>query len=121
MTDDARRVLTEEGRAWIMAARREGGTCAACGRALTGEETVWVERIDVVSGRSVSHYRASLGRECASPAFLSETEGKEPERCADCGRGVYYRTTDRRRHSARCSKRCSVRYQKARARKEPRL
>ncbi len=120
MTDDPRRVLTEEERARIQEAKRSGRLCALCGRGIDEGETVWLEWI-AIHGEygGVSRWRAPVGAECASPAFRTATEGEQPERCAGCGRGVYYRTADPRRRRATCSKRCADRYQVAR-RKEAR-
>jgi hypothetical protein len=116
MTDDARRALTEEERARIHAARRAGGLCGLCGRALAEGEPIWMERLEVGDdyGR-VRHWRAPVGRECALPEVLSATEGVAPEPCVVCGRGVYYQTPNSRRRLAHCSRRCAGRYQWARA------
>ena len=119
MTDDVRRVLTDEGRARIQAAKVRGGTCALCGRALAEGETVWIERLGVgpaYNGRGAIYWRAPVCGACASPASRAETEGTEPERCAGCGRPIYYGATARGRRVALCSKRCGSRYHQARAR-----
>jgi hypothetical protein len=99
------RIATEEDRERLYAARRHGGMCAACGRALDAGETVYLERFTVV-GTTVS---GPVGRECASPDMLARTETVEPERCARCGRGVYYRPSGRRRGQALCSRLCGAR------------
>ena len=117
MTDDARRPMTEEGLARIQAARRDGRSCALCGRGLAEGETVWMERVVVaLSGWRLRSYRAPVGAGCASPELVRATEGAAPERCAGCGRGVHYRSGAHSRRVALCSKRCSSRYQQARAR-----
>ena len=124
MTDDARRPGearieasddAERRRALIYAARARGELCAGCGRALAADEPVWIERF--VTGLaapqrrrlSPSHTQAPAGAECASATFRAATEGTEPERCAGCGRGVYYRVADTRRRTPTCSRRCSAR------------
>ena len=114
MTDDARRVLTEEERARIQEARRNGGTCAGCGRVLGPDETAWVVRFDVY-GDGRAYWHAPVGEECVAPAVLGVTEGTTPEPCAGCGRGViYYPSGYRPRSVALCSKRCSSRSHLAR-------
>ena len=119
MSDDARRALSEEDRARIRTARRDGGLCGLCGRALAEGEPVWMERVEVGtyhSGRGAIYWRAPVCAACASPAFRAKTEGTGPERCAGCGRGLYYAGSGGRRRLALCSTRCSSRYQGARAR-----
>ncbi len=119
MSDDARRVLSEEARARIQAARRDGGLCGLCGRALADGEPVWMERVEVGpyhSGRGAIYWRTPVCGACASPAFRAETDGTAPERCAGCGRPIYYGATARGRRVALCSKRCSRRYHVVRAR-----
>ena len=119
MSDNARRVLSDEGRVRARLARAYGLVCGACGTPLAEGETVWVQRLGVGpyhSGRGAIYWRAPVCAACASPAFRAEMEGTEPERCGSCGRGVYYQTGHRPRRVARCSKRCGSRYQGARAR-----
>ena len=131
MTDDARRPGearieasddAERRRALIYAARARGELCAGCGRALAADEPVWIERFVtgmMAAGRrrpSPSRTQAPVGAECASAAFRAATEGTEPERCAGCGRGVYYPVADTRRRTPTCSKRCSARASVARGR-----
>ena len=118
MTDDARRPLTEEERARLHAVRAQGGICALCGRTLAADEPVWVVRVDAY-GDGRAYWRAPVGRECAPPGLLSETEGLVPERCAGCGLAMYYLASYPRRRMALCSKRCDYRYRVAR-RKEAR-
>ena len=110
MTDDLPRVTTVEHRDRLHAARRHGGACAACGRLLGQREAVYWERFVVTIERSTEHgdsrywttLEAPVGRECASPAFLVDTSGRELGRCAECGRGVYYRVARRRCHRVAC-------------------
>ena len=119
MTDDVRRVRSEEARVRIQAARRDGGLCGLCGRALAEGEPVWMECVEVGSyhgGRGAIYWRAPVCEGCASPAFRAVTDGTAPERCAGCGRGLYYAGSGGRRRLALCSTRCSSRYQGARAR-----
>ena len=118
MTDDARRVLTEEERALARIARAYGLVCGSCGKALAKGETVWMQRLGVgptYSGRGVIYWRAPVCGACASPAFRADTEGAQPEPCADCGRGVYYGSRTRRSRLALCSRTCGSRYRPARA------
>ena len=119
MSDDARRVLSEEERARAQAARQRGETCGACGRALGDGEPVWMERVEVgpaYRGCGAIYWSTPVCGACASPAFRAATEGTAPERCAVCGRGVHYRSGAHSRRLALCSKRCSNRYHQARAR-----
>jgi hypothetical protein len=94
------------------AARVGGGLCAACGRDLAEGEPVWLERIPV-PGNPKALLRVTVGRECASPAFLARTEGQEPEPCAGCGRGVHYGKSNIKRSRALCSTRCVTRVRAA--------
>jgi hypothetical protein len=109
-SDEPRRLTTEERRERFHTARNRGGRCAACSRVLGADETVYIEQfvIGPVGGRGGTAY-GPVGVECTSPDFLYETQGQEPERCAGCGRGVYYRTVDVRRHRALCSRWCGPR------------
>jgi hypothetical protein len=117
-----RRVVTEEQRDRMYAARRQGGMCAWCGKALGADETLYIERFLIGNRRlygsdTVVHATdayAPVGAECASPELLERTAGTEPERCAMCGRGVYYRLSRATRHQAACSKRCATRAASAR-------
>ena len=124
MSDDARRSTDtvadvgddeERRRALILAARWDGGLCAGCGRALGPDEPVWWApfALSGAYGR-VSRRWGPVGKECAPPDLVLETEGKEPERCAGCGRGVYYRAARPLRRAPVCSRRCADRYQRAR-------
>jgi hypothetical protein len=99
--------MTEEERARIHVARNRGGLCAACGRELVEGETIWMERI-AVRGEygDVSYWHVPVGNECVAPETVQETCKMEPERCAGCGRGVYYRTSRGRRQRALCSRAC---------------
>jgi hypothetical protein len=118
VSDDARRVLTEEERARIQAARRNGDTCGRCGRTLGEGETIWVTRI-AVRGEygGVTHWRAPVGVECIAPTARAATAGAEPERCAGCGRGIYEAmlSPGPRPRRVLCSQRCRIRYDRARA------
>jgi len=122
MSHEVRRLTTEEERERLYAARRSGGLCSACGRVLSQDEPVYIERFVVgtrrLLGTDMSSYElhawAPVGAECASSAFLAQMYGRDPERCAGCGRGVYYRLTRSKRHRAHCSRRCSRRTQTTR-------
>jgi hypothetical protein len=117
LSDGWLRVTTEEDRERVHAARRDAGICGACGRTLGVMETVYVERFEAVRSR----LSAPVGKECASHELLASTEGAEPERCAWCGRGVYYRLGNRGRGQALCSRLCTgrVRNAKQRAKEGP--
>ena len=106
MSNEVRRLMTEEQRQRLFLARRRGGLCAACGRVLSDKEAVYIEQFRDDRGILVT---APVGVECASPAFLDDTQGQEPERCAGCGRGVYYRVANTRRARALCSRYCAAR------------
>ena len=110
MSDALRQLTTEEQRERFHMARRRGGQCVGCGRALGANETVYIERFEIgpTAGYGVIA-RAAVGVECASSAFVDEMEGQVPERCAGCGRGVYYRASRVRRRQALCSRACSAR------------
>ena len=107
----SRQIVTEEQRQQLHAARRNGGFCAACGRDLTQQETVWYERF-TMPGMGATMYLAPVGAECVSPIFLSGTQGQEPERCAGCGRGVHYPPDTPQpgttRNRVLCSRRCGA-------------
>ena len=118
MTDDARRVLTEEEKALARIAKAYGLVCGSCAKPLAEGETVWMQRLGVgptYSGRGAIYWRAPVCDACASPAFRAATEETEPGRCAGCGRGVYYQADRRRRGLALCSRTCGSKYRKARA------
>ena len=111
-------MLTEEERALARIARAYGLVCGSCGKPLAEGETVWMERLGVgptSGGRGAIYWRAPVCGACASPALRAATEGAEPERCADCGRGVYYASGAHRGRVALCSRTCGSRYRMARA------
>jgi len=97
--------------AWerILDAKLYGGMCAACGRALDAGEPVWHQRLDMRLRWGASfeetYRRAFVGRECAAPELLRETEGREPVACRGCGRPMYVAAQSLRR-PALCSRRC---------------
>jgi hypothetical protein len=97
-------------------ARRRGGLCGACGRALGNDEAIYIEKVIVGPGRGgsawVSHRVAAVapvGAECVSPAFMQQTGGVEAERCVGCNRPVYYRSVRPNRRRVVCSIRCANR------------
>jgi hypothetical protein len=122
MSDGVRQITTEEQREQLHDARNRGGRCAACGRDLADDETVYIEKFMVDTRKLVDRGRTGtassaqgpVGIECASSELLEEAEGKTPERCAGCGRPVVYGAASARRQRALCSKRCSGRAVKAR-------
>jgi hypothetical protein len=109
-------IVTEEDRERLFSARRDAGTCGGCGRTLGAGATVYMERFTVVR----SSLCGAVGRECASPALLAAVDGTEPERCAWCGRGVYYRSDSRKRNQAICCKKCANRATSAKQRAKER-
>ena len=117
--DDPHDVTTDEERERFHLARRRGGTCAACGRTLAPDEPVWVERFaigPVGHGRTGRAYGA-VGAECASSESRHRAQARESERCAGCGRSMYYRVADPRRRQALCSRTCANLASAARRRK----
>jgi hypothetical protein len=114
MSNDPRRLTTQDEREQLYAARYRGGICSACGRTLDEGEPVYWEQVNVGTvGGYTNRPQAPVGSECISPAFLEETEDRESERCAGCARPVYYREPRRGRHLAICSKRCGMRVSNA--------
>ena len=89
--------------------------CAACGRVLAADEPVWRERLASRRGWSAyfseTHRWAFVGRECAAPETLEESEGREPDACAGCGRGMHYPVAQNRRATV-CSTRCRLTVQR---------
>jgi hypothetical protein len=112
--NDEPRQLTSEARERVNMAKAQGGLCAGCGRELGADEPVYVARVWIgmkLFGNPTSlaariFADAPFGVECISPGFRAEAEGVEPERCAWCGRGVYYEASRPQRRRAICSVRC---------------
>ena len=117
MSDDRRRLVTHEQWEQFHEARKNGGRCAACGRPLDDGETVYVEQLVIDIPRPPGQYvgarrgvaQAPVGAECASPELLARTDGCEPERCAGCGRPMYYAARKATRTRAACSRLCQGR------------
>jgi hypothetical protein len=110
---EMRRFTTDEQRQWLFSARRRGGLCAACGRALHDGESVYIEPVVVelkyasaASPRSTSTRDACLGQECASRAFVERASILPPARCEGCGRPVFHGVERARRTHTFCSSRC---------------
>jgi hypothetical protein len=130
MSDDPRRLTTEEERERVRAARRRGSLCARCGKMLAADEPVYVERVAVIlkpftaastrSSQRTVHWDMPVGVECAAPEFVRRTEGRAPERCAGCGRPVYYTVQRAGRRRAVCSQVCRSRADNARRAAKPR-
>ena len=118
MSDKRLEVTTDEQRTRFHKLRSQGGQCSACGRPLGPDETVYMERFDMgpVAGRWSSAV-AAVGVECASDRFVEVMEGQEPERCAGCGRPVFYRRPSTRRQQALCSRACGAVVQTAKRQK----
>jgi len=108
MNNDApRRLATDEQRDRLFTARHRGGLCAACGRALAEAEPVFMERFVFRQvGPSTLRIQAPVCRACASPDTLDRMAGREPERCAGCGRAVFYPKVRGGRQRALCSRDC---------------
>ena len=105
--DGPRRLATDEQRERLNAAKNQGGCCAACGKVLGAGEPVYFERFVFWQvGPTRLTTQAPVGHECAAPATLARTTGQEPERCAGCMRGVFYRKPRANRHRPACSRRC---------------
>ena len=117
MSDDRRRLTTDEERTRFATAKQRGGLCAACGRVLAEGEPVYIEPVaidrkplkaDGAEWRKVTTDRdAPLGEECASRTFVAAARGRPPQGCAGCGRPVYYAKLRAWRQRALCSHRCS--------------
>ncbi len=107
VSDEARWRLSEEERGRIQAAKTLGGTCAVCGRGLGAGETVWIRRFRLREehGRATTWW-VPAGVECVAPEFHRATRGTAPERCATCGRGVYFEPGARSGHRVFCSRAC---------------
>jgi hypothetical protein len=120
MSDDLRRVSTLEERDRFNAARSRGGLCAACGRTLGEDETVYIEQMlldrtgfgppGVQWSQTIAYRDAPLGAECASPGLVARMREREPEQCGGCGRPMYYAQERAGRQQAVCSKRCHGRF-----------
>jgi len=108
MTDDERNAA-------IFAAKKDGGICAACGRALSAGEPVWRERLALrlAWGAHVgtAYRRAFVGRECAARETLEASGGATPVPCGGCGRGMHYPVARNRRATV-CSLRCRLAVQR---------
>jgi hypothetical protein len=117
MKDDGRRLVTDAGRERVRMAKQHGNLCAVCGRALDPDEWAYIERFTFEKGnlrdrRALAHsasIQAPVGIECASPEWLRQIEGRAPEHCMGCGRGVHYRVANSRRRRPLCSLRCASR------------
>lgn len=117
MSDDVRRLTTDEQRQWLALAKERGGICAACGRTLDDGEPVFIERLEVelkpltapgaVWARKTVNRDAVLGKECASPKFVARTSRLPSEPCEGCGRPVFYAVERAGRSHTFCSRRCA--------------
>jgi hypothetical protein len=113
MKNDVRRLTTEKHKR-MHAARKAGGLCSICGRALSDSEPVYIDQVMVGMRQFVGpnahpfpiYILAPVGDECVSAGFLEETKGRDPEPCAGCGRGIFYRKARPNRHRTLCSRRC---------------
>lgn len=123
MSDQPHRITTEAERERFNAARDVGGLCAACGRTLGDDEPVYIDQMlldrnafaasGVRWGQALVRRDAPLGAECASPELLAHLERRTPERCAGCGRAMYYAKVRAQRRRAVCSYACRTRADRA--------
>jgi hypothetical protein len=111
-----RHLTTEEERERFHQARRAGGMCAACGRALEDGEAVYVEPFTIGPADAGTRAYGPVGAECAAPLQVRYAETLESEKCAGCDRPMYYRETTRRHQQAVCSRRCRARVTMQRSR-----
>ena len=110
MSDDPRRLTTEDERERLYAARHRGGLCALCGRTLGEGEPVFWEQFTIGRLGGLTHHpQAPVGTECASRWLLEEKADEQPDPCAGCGRPVHYAAASTKRRWAVCSHRCQVR------------
>jgi hypothetical protein len=113
VSDETRRLTTAE-RERVYTAKEQGGLCAACGRGLSSDDSVYIARFwvgmklfgDPEKLGSRVFAEAPVGVECVSPVFRGETERRDPDLCVGCGRRVYYQAPRASRHRALCSTRC---------------
>ena len=114
MSAAPRRLVTEEQRERLYAARYRGGLCALCGRALDeGEPIYWEHFVVGRVGGITQHPQVPVGAECASRWLLEENADERPDPCAGCGRPVYYAVASANRRRAVCSQRCQLRVSRA--------
>jgi hypothetical protein len=107
VSDEVRRLRTEEDVARFYRARRQGGECAACGRRFGEIETVYIERFEDARRRDGGlQSQGPVGAECASTWLLQRATNREAERCAGCLRPMYYGVEHKRRRQALCSQNC---------------
>jgi hypothetical protein len=103
------RLTTQAHHDRLRRAQVSGRLCAACGRDISDRETVYIELFkDERTFIRRAAVWAPVGIECASTELLEQTQDQEPVRCAWCGRGVYYRLLNPRRHRAVCSRVCGT-------------
>jgi hypothetical protein len=129
VSDQPRQVTTAEERERFNAAKAKGGLCAACGRVLGVSEPVYIGQMlmdrnafassGVRWGQALGRRDAPLGAECVSPELLAWLERRTPERCAACGRPVYYAKVRAQRRRAICSYACRNRADRAARRGTP--
>jgi hypothetical protein len=112
-----RHLTTEEERERFHLARRGGGMCAACGRALEDGEAVYVEPFTIGPVDAGTRAYGPVGVECAAPMQVRYAGTVEAERCAGCERPMFYRVTETRRRRALCPRRCTSRASVTRRRK----
>jgi len=105
-SDERRRVMTEDQAERLYRARRHGGLCAACGRNLATDETVYIERFEDDRGRRVSYLVGPVGVECISDGLRRATKRQDPAWCAGCERPVYYHVGHTVGKQAMCSQQC---------------
>lgn len=109
VNDEVRRLRTEMQAERLHRARQNGGMCAACGRVLGDDETVYVEAFEDARGKWANRVTAPVGIECVSAELRLATSGRNPERCAGCGRPMYYGVERAGRQRALCCRAFSAR------------
>ncbi len=114
MSDDVRRMTTDEEREQLRMAKELGGLCAVCGRTLGEGERVYIRRVAIGTrlfgdpsrpGTSV-FAEAPVGAECAPPDLVAEGSECNPMPCVGCGRHVIHAVKHPRRRQVACSLRC---------------
>ena len=67
---------------------------------------MYIERFHDVRGRWHNRAKGPVGAECASRQLRRDAMSREAERCAGCGRPMYYGVESARRTRALCSQAC---------------
>ena len=114
MSDNVRRLTTDDERERLRVAKDLGGLCAVCGRTLGERERVYIRRV-VIGTRLFGDPRGSgssvfaespVGAECAPPGLVTGDGGRDPAPCVGCGRHVSHAVRRPRRGRVACSLLC---------------